>query len=115
MKLASLLMFAALLATAGAGHAAARNDCPERGPCVIAPVPPVPPVPPAPPAPPMPPMPPAPPPMPVVPEAAHAACAGKSVGSAVTYQPRRGETMSGTCEKDGKGMYFDLQSYSVKH
>jgi hypothetical protein len=109
MKTVLALMFAALFAAAGAGHAAESDDCPDRGPCVV------PPVPPMPPEPPMPPLPPPPPPMPTVPEAAHAACAGKAAGTAMTYQPRRGETMSGTCEKDSKGMYFDLQSYHAKN
>jgi hypothetical protein len=136
MKLAPVLMFATLLATAGAVHAAGRVDCPERGRCAFAPpVPPVPPVAPAPPMPPMPPLaempavpevpsmaalpplpplpaPPLPPPMPKVPKAAHASCAGKPVGSEAMYSPRRGVTMTGTCERDSKGMYFDMRTYS---
>ncbi|MES2316592.1 MAG: hypothetical protein V4631_03785 [Pseudomonadota bacterium] len=131
MKLAPLIICAALFAAAGASHATERG----RG-RVAPPVPPVPPLPamaelppiaplaplapmaPTPPMPPMPPMapppaPPEPPAMPVVPEAAHKACMGKAVGTKATYHLRRGATMRGTCEKDSKGMYFEMSDYNV--
>lgn len=56
-------------------------------------------------------MPPAPPPLPVVPDSAHAACVGKAVGAELALSPRKGESMRGTCQKDAKGMYFELHSY----
>lgn len=107
MKCLPLLMLAALFAFSGAASAHTR-DCPQRGRCLIAPAPPAPPAPPAVPAPP--PMPP-PPPEIIVPKAAHDACAGKAIGSKITFSPGKGETMTGSCEKDSKGMYFDLQQY----
>lgn len=63
------------------------------------------------PLPPMPPAPPAPPAAPTVPNTAHDACIGKAIGAKMTYHPRKGETMRGTCQKDSKGMYFDVQEY----
>jgi hypothetical protein len=59
----------------------------------------------------MPPPPPPPPPVPEVPNAAHDACNSKAVGAKLTYRMRKGVTMSGTCQKDSKGMYFDVQQY----
>jgi hypothetical protein len=139
MKTLPLILFATLLSTAGASQAAERGNCPERGRCRVAPVAPVPPVPPlaplAPMAPipptdaitpeaPMPPMPPiaamAPPPPPAppalkVPNAAHDACNGKAIGARMTYSPRKGDTMRGTCQKDSQGMYFDVQEYRSVH
>ena len=123
MKLVTLMLFATLFCAAGASTAADSDDVPARGRGMLAPPapPPVPPVPPVPPTapeapvPPVPPAPPAPPPMPVVPDAAHDACAGKAVGSKMSYHPRRGETMRGTCEKDEKGMYFELNEYHSSH
>lgn len=115
MKTVSLMLFVALLGAAGATQATERGNCPERGRCLVAPTPPTPPTPPMPPqaphAPQAPEAPPAPPPLPMVPDAAHNACAGKAVGTAMTYRPRRGASMRGTCEKDSKGMYFDMQEY----
>jgi outer membrane biosynthesis protein TonB len=111
MKFVSLMMCIALFA-AGASHAAEPDETETRGVTRIAPPPPpAPPAPPEAPMAPLPPPPPPPPPMPTVPEAAHAACAGKAVGTAISYQPHRGATMKGTCEKDAKGMYFELHEY----
>ncbi len=111
---------------AGGAHADVRvhYQCEStvKGKCPPPPVPPVPPTPPlapAPPAPPMPhdgavpPAPPAPPPIPDVPAAAHAACAGKSVGARITYVVRKGETMSGVCERDGGKTVFALREYRI--
>lgn len=61
---------------------------------------------------PAPPAPPAPPPAPVAPAQAHAACAGKAPGTKLTFSTKRGTTMSGTCERDNRGMYFEV--YSVR-
>jgi hypothetical protein len=55
-------------------------------------------------------MPPAPPPLPDVPPEAHTACKGKVVGAALTLSPKRGMTMSGTCQRDSKGMYFEIDA-----
>ena len=113
MKCIPILIVAALLGIAGAGIAA-ESPCPSRGPCFVAPPPPPPPAPPPPPPlaelPPLPDIP-APPPLPVVPDSAHKACSGKAVGAVFSFSPGKGETMSGTCEMDSKGMYFSLQSY----
>jgi hypothetical protein len=119
MKCMSILIFAVLCGAASAGHATERvqrGECPERGRCVVPPVAPVPPVPPMPPTPPTPPEPPLPPPLPVVPESAHQACVGKPIGSAMTVRPERGLVMTGTCQKDSQGMYFDVENIrSDKH
>ncbi len=119
MKCMSILMFAFLCGAAGTGHATEREqrgECPERGRCVVPPLPPAPPIPPTPPMPPTPPVPPMPPPPPVVPESAHQACVGKAIGSAMTIRPERGVVMTGTCEKDSKGMYFEVEKIrSEKH
>ena len=48
--------------------------------------------------------------MPAVPDEAHAACAGKAPGTSMTWTRQRGVMMSGSCERDSKGMYFDVQS-----
>ena len=58
-----------------------------------------------PPRPPAPPAPPVPPPLPEIPKAAHSFCAGKPVGAEISYSPRKGATMRGTCQKDSRGMY----------
>lgn len=76
-----------------------------------APIAPLPPLAALAPLPPMPPAPPPPPAAPTVPNAAHDACVGKAIGAKMTYHPRKGETMRGTCQRDSKGMYFDLQEY----
>jgi hypothetical protein len=93
------------------------RNCPPPEPPVppAPPAPPMPPMPPAPPMPPMPPMPPAVPPMPTIPAGAHAACAGKSVGSALTWVIAAGETMTGTCERKSGKMVFALNSYHIEH
>jgi len=57
---------------------------------------------PAPPAPP--------PPPPDAPAEAHAACAAKSPGTKLTYSGQRGTTFTGTCERDNRGMYFEITS-----
>ena len=128
MKLVSMMMCIALCSAAGASQAAQRGDAQVRGRGMLAPpvapeapIPPVPPLPaiapmaPIPPVPPVPamapPAPPPPPPLPAIPDAAHTACAGKAVGSKMSFHPRRGATMRGTCEKDAKGMYFELEEY----
>jgi hypothetical protein len=83
------------------------------------PPPPAPPAPPAPPPPPALPAPPAPPPVPPVPKIpavpaeAHAACASKAPGSALTWELRKGETMSGVCERHDGKMRFALRSYDL--
>lgn len=81
----------------------------------LAPIPPMPPMPPANASAPMAPMaamaPPPPPALPDVPNAAHDACLGKAIGARMTYHPRKGVTMRGTCQKDSKGMYFEVQEY----
>ena len=104
MKSISIVLFAALFTISGASLAA--GACPEghRGKCLQVPAPPAPPVPPAPPAPP------APPPLPAISAEVHAMCAGKKIGSELTVNPKRGVTMSGTCQQDNKGMYFELDS-----
>ncbi len=104
MKYVTILIFATLFPAASAVYAG-DVQCPSRGPCIASPVVPAPPVPPAPRAPPPP------PPMPAVPKEAHQACAGKAAGAPITFIPRKGEFMAGTCEVDSKGMYFSLQSY----
>ncbi len=128
MKLVTMMMCIALCATAGASQAAQRGDPQARARGLLAPpappappgmpVPPTPPLAPEAPVPPVPPVPaiappapPAPPPLPAIPDAAHAACAGKAIGSQMSFHPRRGTSMRGTCEKDAKGMYFELQEY----
>jgi hypothetical protein len=49
--------------------------------------------------------------IPAVPAAAHAACASKTPGSALTWELRKGETMSGVCERREGKMRFALRSY----
>lgn len=113
MKPVLMLTFATLFAIAGTAQAQEpqRGECPERGRCVM---PPIPPIPPMPPIPPVPPTPPAPPPAPVIPQAAHDACAGKAIDSALTFRPKRGIVMTGTCQKDSKGMYFDMNTLHIE-
>ena len=120
MKTISLLLLAMLSCASGATTTgtyqytckSSSGKCPPPPPPLVAPTPPVPPAPPMPPMPPAPPAPPPLPPMPSVPAAAHEACAGKSAGSALTYVIAKGETMSGTCEREGGNMLFILRSYS---
>lgn len=114
MKKIAFLLIALLCA--GAASASVHYECRSKdgGKC---PPPPEPPVPPAPPMPPIPPVPPAPPPMPVlpaIPAGAHAACAGKTPGSTLTWVIKKGETMTGSCEKEGGKMVFDLHAYHVE-
>ncbi len=117
MKFPSLILIATLLSASGATFAASTDDCTGRRCGRYAPMPPAPPTPPSPPsmpAPPAPPSPPAPPLMVDAPAAAHALCSGKAPGSAVSYKGKT-ETMSGTCERDNRGMYFEIEHYrSVK-
>jgi hypothetical protein len=65
------------------------------------------------PAPPAIPAPPPPPKLPEVPAGAHAACAGKAVGSEVTYTIRQGEYMRGVCEREDGKMVFQLRLYHL--
>jgi hypothetical protein len=65
----------------------------------------------------VPPAPPAPPPVPAIPAVpaeAHAACAAKAPGSRLTWELRKGETMSGVCEREGGKMRFALRSYDLE-
>lgn len=111
-KTISLLLFGALCAAAGASPASVHIDCKvEHGKCVPPPAPPAPPTPPAPPAPPpLPPM----PTLPDVPQAAHNACATKAPGSALTWVLKKGETMTGTCERENGKMVFQMRSYQLE-
>ncbi|HEU4777308.1 MAG TPA: hypothetical protein VFS95_10810 [Telluria sp.] len=123
MKLIPSMMFAALCALTVAAPATAHEHRCKCGTAV--PAPPAPPAPPNAPLPPsepgmpaMPPMapmpappaPPAPPPVPDAPAEAHAACAAKTPGTKMTFSAKRGTTMSGTCERDNRGMYFEINS-----
>jgi hypothetical protein len=130
------LLCALLFAVAGSSFAAVHVECHQaKGKCVppTPPTPPAPPVPPAPPAPPppgpdgatiampappaIPPLPalpaPAPPKIPDVPVGAHAACASKAEGSSVTWTIRKGETMTGVCEREDGKMVFQLRRYDL--
>jgi hypothetical protein len=112
-KTISFTLCALLLAVAGSSFGAIHVQCNQaKGKCV-APTPPVPPVPPAPPAPLAIPAPPPPPPIPDVPEAAHAACASKAAGSTLTWTIRKGETMTGVCERENGKMVFNLRRYDL--
>ena len=44
------------------------------------------------------------------PAAAHALCSGKAPGTAASYKGKN-ESMTGTCERDNRGMYFEIDSY----
>ena len=110
MKPVSIMLFAALFAASGVSLSAPRGNCPERGRCIVAPVPPAPPMPPAPPALPELPAPPAPPPLPTIPDAAHAACRDKAPGTSMAWSDKKGLRISGSCERDSKGMYLDVMS-----
>lgn len=122
MRTISILLFG-VLASLTAITEAAGHECPTRGRCVLPPVPPTAPLPPIPDMPampdlphlPHPPAPPAPPPLPAIPDRAHKACEGKAVGSSMTFSFRRKHTMTGSCQKDGRGMYFELNSYHVSN
>jgi hypothetical protein len=102
-------------------HVHVHIDCKANasGECPPPPAPPAPPAPPTPPTPPAMPAPPAPPPsppvpkIPAVPAEAHAACASKAPGSALTWELRKGETMSGVCERHDGRMRFALRSYDL--
>jgi hypothetical protein len=59
------------------------------------------------------PAPPAPPKLPDVPEGAHRACAAKAPGSSVAWVIRKGETMTGVCEREGGKMVFQLRRYEL--
>ena len=124
MKPVSIMLCAALFAAAGASQGAQHGNCPDRGRCLVAPIPPVPPVPPVPslppvpalpavsavpPLPPLPPVP-SPPPPPTIPDAAHEACVGKAVGTNMTWSDKKGLRISGACQRDSKGMYLDASS-----
>jgi hypothetical protein len=106
-KKMSFAMCTLLLAVAGASQAAIHVQCNQaHGKCV-------PPTPPAPPVPPIPPAPPAPPELPEVPAGAHAACASKAEGVSVVYTIRKGETMTGVCERKNGKMVFQLRRYDL--
>ena len=98
MKLATLLCGAIVAFTSFAADAHP----------VVAPVPPAPPAPPALPA-----VPP-PPPLPhiVIPLEVVEACKGKPAGTRIDMDIEDGH-ISGTCEKAGKGMGFELDNYSI--
>lgn len=114
MKLIPTIVLAALCAVSIAGPASAHECRCKYG--SAAPLPPAPPSPPsepgmpALPAMPAPPAPPAPPPPPDAPAEAHAACAAKTPGAKMTFSGKRGTTMTGTCERDNRGMYFEISS-----
>jgi len=110
MKLPSLILIATLLSASGASLAAGYDDCTGRRCGRSAPLPPMPPSPPSPPSMPAPPAPPAPPAMIDAPAAAHALCSGKAPGTEVSYKGKN-TTMTGTCERDNRGMYFEIDSY----
>jgi hypothetical protein len=105
MKTMTLLLLVTLGSAAGAAATDHYRCKPGSGECPAPPVPPVPPVPPAPPPAPV---------LPAIPAAAHAACAGKAAGTSLTYVIGKGETMSGTCKREGKGMRFDLRAYALE-
>ncbi|QYF92272.1 hypothetical protein KY495_16100 [Massilia sp. PAMC28688] len=118
MKYVTMFVISATLVLSAQGQAHERAECStgsERGRCKALPAPPTPPAPPpimgaSIPLPPPPPAPPLPPEPPRVPESAHAACAGKAVGTVLTLTPKKGVTMTGSCEQDARGMYFDVTS-----
>jgi hypothetical protein len=135
----SFALCALLLAAAGGSWADVHVQCNQAHGKCAAPKPPVPPAPPAPPAPPVPPplagtdgstvampalpalpalpaipAPPAPPAIPEVPAAAHAACSAKAEGSSVVYTIKKGETMTGVCERENGKMVFQLRRYDLE-
>jgi hypothetical protein len=119
MKLIPSMILAALCALAIAVPAAAHEHHCKCG--TVAPAPPAPPSPPSPPMEPgmpampdlpAPPAPPPPPPAPHAPAEAHAACASKTPGTTLTFSGKRGTVMKGTCERDSRGMYFEI--YSIR-
>jgi hypothetical protein len=79
----------------------------------VAELPPLPALPPTPEVPPIP-APPEPPKIPDVPAGAHAACASKAVGSSLTYTIKKGETMTGVCERENGKMVFQLRRYDLE-
>lgn len=120
------ILMAVAAALASHASAATRIDCKTdaSGQCEPPPPAPAPPAPPQPPAqplapaalagPPPPPPIPAPPRVPPVPAAAHAACAAKAADSVLTWQLRKGETMSGVCEMQGGTVRFVLHRYHLE-
>jgi hypothetical protein len=142
-KIVSVALFATLCAVAGVSPATVHVECKQiHGKCTT-PAPPAPPTPPAPPALPAPPAPPAgsldvpevappampampampalaaipapppPPKLPDVPAGAHAACAGKEIGTEVTFTIKPGEYMRGICEREDGKMVFQLRLYHL--
>jgi len=114
MKSIPAIVFAAMSALTIAVPASAHESCTCNGSVPAPPAPPAPPAIPAMPTMPAPPAPPAPPPAPVIPSAAHAACAAKAPGFKLNFSPKPGTTMEGYCERDTRGMYFELRSMHSK-
>jgi hypothetical protein len=115
-KAISFTLCTLLLAVAGSSFGAIHVQCNQANGKCVAPTPPVPPavpIPPTPPTPPIPPAPPPPPPIPEVPDGAHAACASKAAGSTLTWTIRKGETMTGVCERENGKMVFQLRRYDL--
>jgi hypothetical protein len=137
-KKMSFALCAMLLAVAGGSWADVHIQCNQAHGKCVPPKPPVPPAPPAPPAPPPPPVsgpdggtqlipavpampaltaipaPPPPPKVPDVPAAAHAACASRAEGSSLVYTMKKGETMTGVCERENGKMVFQLRRYDLE-
>lgn len=113
MKATSLVLIALLMSASAASTAKERHRCTINGVAgTDCPAPPAPPAPPSPPSAPAPPAPPAPPAIMDAPTAAHAACAGKEEGSAISWTTPDKNRLAGTCERDNRGMYFEV--YSVR-
>ena len=45
------------------------------------------------------------------PAEAHAACADKQAGSSISWTTANKYRLTGTCERDNRGMYFEVDSY----
>ncbi|SHG52822.1 hypothetical protein [Massilia sp. CF038] len=115
MKLISTLILSALCAMSIAVPAAAHERHCKCGTAFPAPpAPPTPPTPPGMPDMPVAPAPPAPPPVPEAPAEAHAACAKKAPGTKLSYAIKHG-SMSGVCERDNRGMYFEVYSVHISN
>ena len=111
MKTTSIILAAVLVSATAAAVAGERVRCTINGVTSSScPAPPAPPAPPSPPSMPAPPAPPAPPNMVDAPAEAHAACAGKAEGTSMSYTTSDKERLGGTCEKDNRGMYFEVHS-----
>ncbi len=111
MKITSLILGAILISAASASIAGERTRCTINGvSSARCAAPPAPPAPPSPPSVPAPPAPPAPPDMIDAPAEAHAACAGKAEGSGMSWITSDKERLGGTCEKENRGMYFEVHS-----